>query len=363
MNWAEISAIEFGGNTIMSYTSALLILLIAYIVRKYVARFISKGLFQYFKSWSSNDLHVEFFQLFSAPLNFLIIVLSVYFAMHQLDLQQFFAWFGKKAKAEIIFNKTIGVLLTAAFTWVVLRVIDYVILVLEKNQTEQEKSDKQIILFAKDLLKVIIFIISVFFILGNVFSLNITSLIAGLGIGGLAIALAAQDTLANLFGSFIIFLDKPFKVGHFIHAETITGTIEKIGFRSTLVRTLDKSLLAVPNKQLVNVPLNNVTLSPSRRVRFTVGLTYNTKSHQIKKVCEEIREVLLEDESITDDVSVVFTDFATSCLEILVIFYVVSNDWDRMIKVKESMNYKIMEIVERNGCEFAFPTQTIHLAK
>ena len=169
--------------------------------------------------------------------------------------------------------------------------------------------------------------------------------------------------MSNLLASFIIFLDKPFKAGDTVNFDSITGTIEKVGFRSTKVRTLDKSLLTVPNKSLIDSPLNNITESPYRRVDFVIGLTYGTTSSQIEKVMQGIKEVLESHDDTKEDFTVAFTDFSAYSMDIRVIYFVHSNAWGKMVEVKQEVNFKIMKIVEDNNCSFAFPTQTIELVK
>jgi len=177
----------------------------------------------------------------------------------------------------------------------------------------------------------------------------------------LAVALAAQDTLANLLGSFVIYLDKPFKAGDLIEADGITGRIEHVGFRTTRIRTLEKSLITVPNKKLIDTALNNITLSDMRRVRFNIALTYNSKPEQITGIIDEIKSIIDSHPKTGDEFVVRFVDFDSSSLNILVIYFVKSNEFEVMVDVKEQINLSIMKIIEKHGCAFAFPTQTIHL--
>lgn len=356
---------ELWSNSYQSIGIALLILLVGYILRKSVSRFFSHFLFRFFKKFSSDEGHDEFISLLKRPLQFIIVLVSLYLALIQLRFPDFFNWdSGDIERASRILHRIYGTFMAIAMTWLLLRIVDYVIMVLYRRALQTEdKSDDQIILFMKDLIKVVIVVLALFFVLSAIYRVNITSLVAGLGIGGLAVALAAQETLSNLLASFIIFLDKPFKAGDQVSFDNITGTIEKVGFRSTQVRTLDKSLLTVPNKSLTDGPLNNITLSPFRRVKFAVGLTYDTPSVRIQKVIVEIREVLRNHPDTRDDFTVAFSDFSAHSLDIMVLFFVYSNEWERMVKVKEEINFEIMRIVEENNCRFAFPTQTIHLAK
>ncbi|TNE79075.1 MAG: mechanosensitive ion channel family protein [Bacteroidetes bacterium] len=356
---------EHWGNTYLGIGSFILILLIGWFLRKTVSRFLSHFLYRFFKKFSDGLGHDEFIDLLKKPIQLIILLFSIYLAIIQLEYPDIWGLTQEEMEGyDRVLRRFYGTFMAIALTWLMLRLVDYIIMVLYKRAQETEDtSDDQIILFMKDLIKVIVVILAIFFVLSAIFKLNITSLIAGLGIGGLAVALAAQETLSNLLGSFIIFLDKPFKTGDTVSFDNITGTIEKVGFRSTQVRTLDKSLLTVPNKNLIDGPLNNITLSPFRRVKFVVGLTYGTKSAQIKKIIDEISDVLKNHQETKDDYTVAFTDFGAYSMDITVIFFVYSNDWNKMVSVKEEINFKIMEIVELNGCDFAFPTQTIHVEK
>ena len=200
------------------------------------------------------------------------------------------------------------------------------------------------------------------FILSNLCLLIWISYI-GVGIGGIAIAMASKESLENLLGSFTIFFDKPFLVGDLVSTGNITGTVEKVGFRSTRIRTFDKSVVTVPNKNMISAELDNLGKRKVRRARFYIGLTYDTSIDQMKKVVNEI-ETLINDHPRTDQEGrVKFQEFGASSLDIMVLFYVNSTKWDDFIDVKEDINFKIMRIVNDNNCEFAFPSTTVYLQK
>ncbi|MGZ4049646.1 MAG: mechanosensitive ion channel family protein, partial [Bacteroidia bacterium] len=205
--------------------------------------------------------------LLKKPLGIFILLISFYFAFNILTFPAEWNFttidhFGLRMLLYRAYQ--IGIIVT--LTWVVLRVIDFfgLVLIYRASLTES-KTDDQLVPFIKESIKVIVTIMAVFFILGAVFKLNIASLIAGLGIGGLAIALAAKESLENLLGSFTIFLDKPFVIGDLIRVGTLEGTVEKIGFRSTRLRTPEKSYVTVPNKKLVDGELDNLSLRIQRR--------------------------------------------------------------------------------------------------
>jgi MscS family membrane protein len=365
MNSENIFNQIYLGNWVSHYILCGAILLAGYFLRNIAGKSFSRLIFKLFKRFSKNRFADEFESLFKSPLKAIFELIFLYIAFYPLHLPP--EW-----NIVIFKTKTLAFLISAAYdltlagvvTWVVLRVADFIsIVMMERAQQTEDTSDDQLVGFFKELVKFAIVIVALFFIMGAIFKVNIAALVTGLGLGGLAIALAAQETLSNLLASFIIFVDKPFKAGDFISVTDISGTIEKVGFRSTRIRTLEKSLLTVPNKKMVDNPLNNISQSSFRRVKFSIGVLYGTTSGQLKKVCTEISAVLSQHEMVEDGYTVKFSDYGASSLDILIIYLVKTNEWDVMMVVKEEINYKVMEIVEANGTGFAFPTRTIHIEK
>jgi MscS family membrane protein len=194
-------------------------------------------------------------------------------------------------------------------------------------------------------------------------NVNIAALVTGLGIGGLALAMASKESLENLLGSFTIFFDQPFTVGDIVTVGLITGTVEKVGLRSTQIRTFDKSLVSIPNKKMIDAELDNLGLRPVRRVKFNVGLTYETSIDQIKAIVADIQQVIDLHEKTNDETEVRFQEFGSSSLDIMVLYFVNSPEWEDLIDVKEEINYKIMEIIKKHNSNFAFPSTTVYLQK
>ena len=175
--------------------------------------------------------------------------------------------------------------------------------------------------------------------------------------------MASKESLENLLGSFTIFFDQPFTVGDIVIVGSITGKIEKVGFRSTRIRTFDKSLVTVPNKKMIDAELDNLGLRSVRRVKFNIGLTYETSSDQIKAIVKDIQEMIHKHEKTNNEGRVRFQEFGASSLDIMVLYFVDSPRWEDLIDVKEDVNYKIIEIVKKHKSEFAFPSRTIYLQK
>jgi len=186
------------------------------------------------------------------------------------------------------------------------------------------------------------------------------SVLAGLGIGGLAMALAAKDSLANLLGSMLIMFEKPFRVGDYIRLSGTEGTVEDVGFRSTRIRTLDNSLVSIPNDSVINTTVENLSVRPKRRQRFTLGVTYETPRATLEAFVEGIRTVILDHgETEKDNIQVSFNNLAESSLDILVIFHLLVAEYPSELRGRHEVLVGIMDLAERMGVSFAFPTRTL----
>jgi len=186
--------------------------------------------------------------------------------------------------------------------------------------------------------------------------------LAGLGVGGLAVALAARDSLANLFGSVLIMFEKPFRVGHRIRLSGSEGVVEDVGFRSTRIRTADNSLISIPNNAVVNATVENLALRPMFRQRLLVQVTYDTSRDKLEAFAHGIRQIL-RDHPMTgkDNFHVRFNDFGESSLNILIIFHLMVPDYAAELREREDILLKVVDLAKELGVEFAFPTRTLHV--
>lgn len=207
--------------------------------------------------------------------------------------------------------------------------------------------------------KIAIVSVSVIFIAQNL-GFNMSGIIAGLGIGGLAVALAAQDTLANIFGSFIVLLDKPFVVGQRIKVMDNDGVILKIGLRSTRMETLDGTIVALPNKELVNATIENVTRRDAIKFTEQIGVEYSTDVHKLDRAIEIIREILSTTEHLDSEFHVNFMNFGDFSLNIRFFYWVQPPDYWLAQDVRGEINFRIKQQFDEEQISFAFPTQTIH---
>ena len=355
---------EFLNNTMENYFWFVGILLFGYLFKTFVSKLVSEIMFRLLKKYSQDVTKFDFKRLLIQPLEFLTFLFFLYIAFDRLNFpkldlprKEVFYWKG-------ILLRVYRTFLIVSLTWVGLRLADFIGLIFMKRAEKTlSKMDDQLVPFFKDFSKVIIVIIGFLFIISFVFDQKVSKIVAGLGIGGLALAFAAKESLENLLASFTIFLDQPFTVGDLVQVGEVTGTIEKIGFRSTRIRTLEKSFVTVPNKNMIDKPLDNLTLRTFRRAKFDVQLTYNTNSEQIRNIVTSIQQYIDEHPRTNQDGRVRFMNLGPSSKDIMIQYFVDTMNWDEYIDTKQEINFKIVEIVEQNGASFAFPTTTVHLAK
>jgi MscS family membrane protein len=197
----------------------------------------------------------------------------------------------------------------------------------------------------------------------QVWGINVTALVASLGLGGLAFALAAKDTAANMFGSFALLADKSIRIGEWIKVDGVEGTVEDIGMRTTKIRSFEKSLITVPNQIVSNSPIENFSRRGVRRINMKIGLTYGTSGDQMNAIVKEIKAMLQGHENISqkETLLVNFESFGDSSLNILIYTFTNTSNWERYLNIREDIHLKIMQIVEENGSSFAFPSRSIYV--
>ncbi len=364
-NFSTLMNQTFLANTLWDYAIFVAILLAGLLFKRLFSIIFSRLLFRLFKGLSADGHAQRFRELMHRPIAFSIMVVVVYIAFSQLSMPtQWEATTPETFGVRYVLHRIYFVFLYGAIIWVFLRVTDFLSLVLQARAGGiDDKYSGQVIPFFIDFIKIIIVIFGILLILGSVFNLNVGTLVAGLGIGGLAIALAAKETLENLFGSFTIFLDKPFVVGDMVRVAGITGVVEKVGFRSTRLRTLEKSFVTLPNRKMIDSELDNLTMRTFRRGHFTLGLTYSTSSQQLKTIVADIQHYIDDHPNTNSEGLVRFHDFGASSLDIMVLFFVDTMDWTVYLDVKQEILYRIIDIVTGHGADFAFPTTSVHIEK
>ena len=361
----EFLNFEFLGNSIKDYFTFLLFFGLGLVLIIPVKSTIIKILFKLFgNSQDDNDI-LKFKSLLSKPLQYFLVLILLHFSLGFINTPDFMISTSDEDLNYLNFlSKSFDLFLLITIFWVITRSIDFIGYKLKNKALETEsKVDDQLIPFAIDLGKVVAIVLGVIMILGDVFDVDITALVAGLGIGGVAFALASKESLENLLGSFTIFFDKPFTVGDTVTLGGVTGTVEKVGFRSTRIRTFDKSVVTVPNKNIISTELDNLGARPVRRVKFNIGLTYDTSVENIKNIVDDIQKLIDKHPMTNQEGKVRFLEFGPSSLDIMVLYYVDSPDWEALIDAKQKINFDIIEIINKYKCEFAFPSTSVYIEK
>ena len=258
-------------------------------------------------------------------------------------------------------SKGLIVIVAFSITYVALKIVDLMMgLWRERTVAGTDKSfDEQLFPIIRKSVKLFVVVIAVLVTSQNL-GINITGVIASLSIGGLALGLAAQDTLANLFGAVAVYMDKPFRIGDRIKLDTVEGTVENIGLRSTRVRNPDGHLVTIPNKTMGNAIITNISRRPTIRTEMNLGITYDTPVEKVKRATAILEEVFRTHPN-TSEVVIGFNKFTDSALNILVAHVWKGTDAREQLAGMQAMNLEIKRRFEAESIEFAFPTQTLHL--
>ena len=254
------------------------------------------------------------------------------------------------------------VALGVAVTWLVFRLLDTASRAASRAAEKTETQlDDQIIPMARKTLKVFAAIVLAVLVIDRL-GYSVASLITGLGIGGLAMALASKDTLANFFGSVIIFTDQPFHVGDWIIIGELEGIVEEVGLRTTRIRRFDRALATVPNQAFTNTTIVNHSSRTTRKIRCILGLTYETSPEQLEQLVERIREMLTQMPMLDPESHLVyFQEVADSSLNIVVQGFCLTTDYPAFMAVQQELLLGILKLVEAQGLEIAFPSRTVYL--
>ncbi len=268
--------------------------------------------------------------------------------------------------ADQFADKVVGVLTTLAVVLFVYRLIELMVFELTKYAAREDNLlDQTFVQLMRMITKIVVIVVGVIYLLRAVSGKPLSALLAGLGIGGLAVALAAQDTLKNFFGSLMIMLDKPFIIGQRVTFGGYDGVVEEIGFRSTRVRTLTGHQVTIPNEKVASESVENIGRRPSIRRLANLTITYDTPPNKVEKALAIVREILENHEGMEPDYPprVFFNEFNDASLNLIMLYWYHPPDWAAYMAFSERVNLQIMRAFEAEGIEFAFPTTTNYLAQ
>lgn len=338
---------------------SILIIFSAYLIKKLFQKYLFSQLIRA-ASKTKTKIDNKFLSAFKKPLEIMIIILGLYFALDNLSfyisdlfrLKNFDLVLIKLLRSSIIIMISWGFYnLEAASSF----------LFHDLAEKLQLNFDKILIPFLSKLLRFVTIALA-FIIILQEWGYNVNGFIAGFGLGGLAFALAAQDTLSNFFGGLVIIIDKPFTIGDWIVGSDVEGVVEDINFRSTKIRRFDQALVTIPNSVLAGTAIVNWSKMGKRQITFNLGVKYSTPREKIEKCIKDIKKMLEDHPGIhKETIFVTFNNFNSSSLDIFLYFFTNTTVWREYLKVREDVNYKIMSILEENGVEIAFPSRSIYL--
>ena len=247
-------------------------------------------------------------------------------------------------------------------TWLGVRLIDNFTKLWQFRASRTEDTyDDQLVPLVRKTGKGFVVVIGTVMVLSNM-NYDVGSLLAGLGIGGAALAFASKDTVANFFGSLVIFIDRPFQIGDWVEIGDVEGTVEEVDIRVTRIRTFANSLVVVPNSQMTVTAIENWSRMQKRRIKLTLGVTYDATPDQVRQGVAAVREIIENDERFMQDFHLVsFNDFGESALEIFCYFFTQTTNWAEYMGIREEFLLEVMDRFKEIGLSFAFPTRTVHL--
>lgn len=265
-------------------------------------------------------------------------------------------------QAAVVVGFIVRILVIFSGVWALYRLVDVFCARLAAHAAKTEsRLDDQLVPLVRKSLKILVVIAGVLFLLQNL-EVDVGSLLAGLGIGGLAFALAAKDTLANFFGSIMIFVDKPFQVGDWVVIKGAEGIVEEVGFRSTRIRTFYNSQISVPNAAFTEAQIDNYGRRQYRRTYVTLNVTYDTTPDQMQAFVEGIRAIIVANSYTRKDYyEVHMSGFGASSLDVMVYFFFAVPSWSVELRERHNVFLEIMRLAKTLGITFAFPTRTLHL--
>ncbi|MBV9987567.1 MAG: mechanosensitive ion channel [Chitinophagaceae bacterium] len=348
-------------NTIENYLYVVGVIVVALLFKRYLSKYLARLLHKLVARHAKNIARQSFLDLVVQPLDVFLVLLVTLVAVDKLRFPGYFDFKVYHITFRELMDSLAAATVVVVFIWLCLRVIDFAAMILEERANlTTDQADNQLVIFFKDFFKVILVIIGVLLVLRFSFHKNIGSLLTGLSIVGAAIALATRESLENLIASFIIFFDKPFITGDLVKVNNFTGTIERIGLRSTRIRTTDKTYISVPNKQMVDTIVDNITLRTQRKGELRLELDLGATPAQIRSLLAAIRTIL--DKPAVENQLVSFVDTGKNAHIISIEYYTtIQQSIEEFNELREAINLEIIDLLEKNKVELAASVKEVIL--
>ncbi len=309
-------------NTVKAYLIVGGIILLVFLFKRYLSRYLASLTYRIANMIFKNVDRKNYIDFVADPIEWFMVITIAVFAIDKLNFPTALHFKIYGHTSQDIIERIGPFIMIATFTWLLLRLIDFIAIILEQraNQTPDVR-DNQLIVFFRDFLKVIIGIVGVLWIVKASFYQPIGNVLTGLSIVGAGLALAAKESLENLIASFIIFFDKPFFTGDLVKVNTVTGVVEHIGLRSTRVRTGEKTLITIPNKQMVDSMVDNWSMRTGRRAEIKLDLHPQTNATAIENFIEHARQLLESNKSVIDSYSISLKDISRNGISVVVEYF------------------------------------------
>jgi len=340
-------------NTIQDYLTVLVVLLVALLLIRFISSFLAKSLYRVLSKNIQHDARQSFLNLVLKPLDYFLFSVVLFIALARLHFPSALDIKIYHTTTRDIIEMILVSWLIVVFIWLCRRGVDFIALILEEKANHTaDLSDNQLIIFFKDFFKLILLLIGILLILRFSFNKEIGNILTGLSIVGAAIALAARESMENLIASFIIFFDKPFITGEQVKVSQFTGTIEKIGLRSTRIRTPDKTLITVPNKQMVDNIIDNFSQRTQRRTEIRLELDLSATPAQLAVFTREVPAILLA--TGVDACNVFVNDTGKNAHVILVEYFSQAEESIATFNAgKEKIIFLLLESLQQRGIQLA----------
>jgi len=309
---------------------------------------------RYFSRWAKKTktkLDDEILKNIKKPIYFFVFLVGAYYGLNVLEILENYQF-------ELRFIFSIAEILLVTF--IITRVVNVVIAWYSEKRAKKPMSE-HILFILRGIINTVTYLFA-FLIILYIFQIDLSGIVVGLGIGGIAIAFALQNVLSDVFSAFSIYFDRPFEIGDFIVIGDYSGTVKKIGMKSTRLLLLQGEELVVANSVLTTTNVRNFKKMRKRRISFGFGVTYDTPSKKLRKIPEMVRKII-DDKDLAKVERIHFKEFGNFSLNFDIVYYINSKDYAKFMDVQQIINFEIKEAFEKEGIEMAFPTQTIHLHK
>lgn len=352
----------FLDNTIKSYLIVTGVILLVILLKRFLSHYVASLIFVFIKAHFKTIEKKQFVTLILKPLGWFLAVIISIFALDKLNypLAWQFSIYGNALPG--ILEKTGVCIIIYSFIRLLLSVINFIALLLsEKTAATRDKADDQLVVFFRDFLRVIIMIIGLLLLLRAAFAFDLGKLLTGLSIVGAALALSAKESLENLIASFIIFFDKPFYVGDTLKVNAVTGTVERIGLRSTRIRTTDKTLVTVPNKQMVDSVVDNHSMRSQRRAEIKLELDKSMPAEKLLQFMESMKNILNEKQKEIIKFTLFITEISKSGNTITLEYFTQPFTSGEFNKLKQQVNLSIKKVMEEEEVTFSDSAGSINI--